>query len=277
MPEVVLPSQLTISYEDQGDRSGPAVLMLPGPTDSWRSYEPVLDLLPDDIRAIAVSQRGHGASGKPETGYGVEDFAGDVVPLLDALGIERAVLAGHSASCLVARRVALDRPDRVAGLLLEASPTTLRGDTRLLRFVESVISELDDPIDHEFARSFVVDTSSENVPADLVDLLVGEVLAVPARVWKQTFAALLAYDDLATLHLVEAPTLLVWGDADTLVSRSMQDSLVGSIPAADLLVYPGAGHTPRWDDPARFCENLVTFVRGQAPVARPATRARRRG
>jgi pimeloyl-ACP methyl ester carboxylesterase len=61
------------------------VLLLPGPTDSWRSYEPVLDQLPSSIRAIAVSQRGHGDSDKPATGCRVEDFAADVVPLLDGL------------------------------------------------------------------------------------------------------------------------------------------------------------------------------------------------
>src|SRR6185503_12010181 len=117
---------------------------LPGPTDSWRSYEPVLDHLPG-IRAISVSQRGHGESDKPATGYGVEDFAADVVPLLDALGIERAVLVGHSGSCLVARRVALDHPDRVAGLVLEASPTTLKGHPGLTDLVTSVVAHLSDP------------------------------------------------------------------------------------------------------------------------------------
>ena len=265
MPKVTLASGLTLSYADQGDPSGPAVLMLPGPTDSWRSYQPILDLLPHGVHAIAVSQRGQGESGKPETGYRVQYFAADVVPLLDALSIERAVLAGHSGSCLVARRVALDHPDRVAGLLLEASPTTLRDDAQLLRFVESVVSELDDPISPDFARSFVVNTSSENVAPDLVDLLMEEILAVPARVWKQTFAGLLAYDDQTELPLIETPTLLVWGDADAMVSRAMQDQLAGSIPDADVLVYPGVGHTPRWDDPARFSNDLMTFARGVGP------------
>jgi non-heme chloroperoxidase len=260
MPGVTLASGLTLSCADQGDGSDSAVLLLPGPTDSWRSYQPVLDRLPRGVRAIAVSQRGHGESGKPQTGYRVEDFAADVVPLLDTLGVERAVLAGHSGSCLVARRVALDHPDRVVGLLLEASPTTLRDDAQLLHFVESVVSELNDPISPDFARSFVLNTSSEGVAADLIDLLVKEILAVPASVWQQTFTGLLEYDDRTELPLIEAPTLLVWGDADTLVSREMQDRLLGSIPDSDLFVYPGVGHTPRWDNPARFSSDLVAFA-----------------
>lgn len=257
---VTLDSGLTMSYSDQGDTSGPVVLLLPGPTDSWRSYQPVLDLLPQEIRAISVSQRGHGETDKPEVGYGVEDFAADVVPLLDALGIERAVLTGHSGSTFVVRRVALDHPERVAGLILEASPTMLRNDPGLLSFIESVVSSLDDPISPDFARSFVADTSSEQLPPDLVDQLVDELLKVPARVWKETFAGLIGYDDITELPFIEAPTLLVWGDADTLVSRDMQDSLASSIPDAELVVYPGAGHTPRWEEPVRFSGDLVAFV-----------------
>lgn len=265
MSRTTLASGLTLSFADRGYASDPAVLMLPGPTDSWRSYQPVLDLLPDGLRAIAVSQRGHGHSGKPYSGYRVDDFAADVVPLLDALNVERAVLVGHSGSCLVARRVALDHPSRVAGLILEASPTTLRDDTQLLHFVESVVSRLEDPISPDFARSLVVDTSSKNVAPELVDLLVEDVLAVPAHVWKETFAGLLAYDDQAELPLIEARTLLVWGDADTLVSREMQHQLARSIPDASLRVYSGVGHTPRWEDPARFSTELFAFAQGGWP------------
>ena len=103
---VTLGSGLTLSYAEQGDRSGPTLVLLPGPTDSWLSYQPALERIPPSIRTIAVSQRGHGDSDKPATGYRVEDFAADVVPLLDALRIERAVLAGHSGSCLVKNDVA---------------------------------------------------------------------------------------------------------------------------------------------------------------------------
>jgi pimeloyl-ACP methyl ester carboxylesterase len=119
---VALRSGLALSYAMQGEESGPVVVLLPGPTDSWRSYEPVLRWLPLSLRSIAVSPRGHGDSDKPASGYRVEDFAADVVPLLDGLGIERAVVAGHSGSCLVARRVAIDAPERVAGLVLEDHP-----------------------------------------------------------------------------------------------------------------------------------------------------------
>jgi len=261
MPRVTLASGLTLECEEQGDPAGPAVVLLPGPTDSWRSYQPCLDLLPGDLRVVSVSQRGHGESDKPDTGYGVEDFSADVVLLLDALAVDHAAIAGHSGSCLVARKVALDRPDRVTGLILEASPATLRDDPLLLEFVESTVSQLVDPISPDFARSFVTATSSDDLRPDLLDVLTDDLVKVPARVWTETFAQLLRYDDTAELSLIDVPTLLVWGDRDTLVSRGAQDYLVHVLPDAQLLVYPGAGHTPRWDDPVRFSRDIATFAR----------------
>jgi pimeloyl-ACP methyl ester carboxylesterase len=256
---ITLESGLNLSYAEQGTETGLAVVLLPGPTDAWRSYEPVLDRLPHWIRAIAVSQRGHGDSDKPDSGYGVEDFAGDIAEFLDALEIDRAVLVGHSGSCLIARRVALDHPARVVGLVLEASPTSLCTDAAR-QFVSSVVMGLADPIEPDFATSFVADTSSENVAPDLVDMFVADILKVPARVWRQIFCGLLDYDDTSELTMVSAPTLLIWGDDDTLVSREMQEVLADRIPDAELIVYPAVGHTPRWHDPRRFSDDLAAFV-----------------
>jgi pimeloyl-ACP methyl ester carboxylesterase len=263
---VTLASGLTLSYIRQGSGVDPVVVLLPGPTDSWRSYQPVLDRLPRETDVIAVSQRGHGESDKPDSGYTIRDFAGDVTLLLDALGIARAVLAGHSGSCLVARRMALDQPDRVAGLFLEASPTTLRDDPQLADSLESVVSGLEDPITPDFARSFLTQTSAADLPPELVDLLVEELLKVPTRVWQETFAGLLEYDDLSELGRIAAPTLLLWGDADAVVPRRMQDHLARSIPGSVLLVYQGVGHTPRWENPMRFSGDLASFAR---QVSRP--------
>jgi pimeloyl-ACP methyl ester carboxylesterase len=217
--------------------------------------------MPSDLRSIAVSQRGHGDSSKPEQGYRIEDFAGDVPRLLDALHIERAVLVGHSGSCLTTRRVALDHPERVAGLVLEASPTTLKGNPALQGVVDSVVAPLQDPIDLDFARSWVLDTSAENLDATLADELVAEVLKVPARVWREMFASLMSYDDTPNIHCIMPPTLLIWGDADRLVDRGMQDGLLRSLPDARLIVYPGVGHTPRWEKPDRFSSDVVAFAK----------------
>jgi pimeloyl-ACP methyl ester carboxylesterase len=66
---------------------------------------------------------------------------------------------------------------------------------------------------------------------------------------------------MAELSMIAAPTLLVWGNADVLVTRAMQDQLASTIPNAELAVYEGIGHTPRWEQPDRFAEDVTRFVR----------------
>jgi pimeloyl-ACP methyl ester carboxylesterase len=205
----------------------------------------------------------------------VEDLAADVVPYMDAVGIDEAILVGHSGSCLVARRVAIDSPERVAGLVLEAAPTTLRGDPGLTAFVDSVVSGLTDPIDPDFVRSVVVGTSSPAVDRDMVDVLAAEILKVPARVWRETFAGLLEYDDTAELGRIAVPTLLVWGDGDPLVGRDEQDLLGRLIPEATLLVYAAVGHTPRWEEPDRFAAHAAAFREKVCSTSRRSANERR--
>ena len=74
------------------------------------------------------------------------------------------------------------------------------------------------------------------------------------------FAALLHYDDMDELACIGAPTLLIWGDADSVVPRQMQAILADRLPRAELVVYPSVGHTPRWEDSQRFSDDLAAFV-----------------
>jgi pimeloyl-ACP methyl ester carboxylesterase len=257
-----LASGLSLSYGEQGTSSSASstLVLLPGPTDSWRSFAPLLAQLPASVHVFAVSPRGHGDSDKPEAGYAVEDMAEDVGAFLDAVGISRVVVAGHSGAGLVARRFALDHPARVAGLVLLAAPTTLRGHDGLQAFASSILSGLADPIDPALARSLVADTSGPQLPASFADDMVEEILKAPARVWHQTFGGVLSYDDVEELDRIEAPTLLVWGDADDVVSREMQDALVSRLAAAELVVYAGLGHSPHWEDPVRVASDVAAFV-----------------
>jgi pimeloyl-ACP methyl ester carboxylesterase len=126
--------------------------------------------------------------------------------------------------------------------------------------VESFVYSLPDPIDPAFARTVITDTSSEQLAPELIDQLAAELMKVPTRVWREMFAGLLAYDDLPEIEHLSVPALLLWGDADGLVDRDMQTMLVERIPHAELLVYQGVGHTPRWEDPVRFAGDIAAFV-----------------
>ena len=140
-----------VHYAEQGDPSGEPIVFLPAYTDSWFSYSRVLPLLPPRYHAYAVDQRGHGDSERPDCCYAVEDFAADVVAFLDAVGAERASLVGHSASCLVARRVAEAHPERVARLVLLGAPQSL-GDNQEELELQTAVRALEDPVPVAFAR-----------------------------------------------------------------------------------------------------------------------------
>ena len=101
---------------DAGD--GPPVLLLHGLTATHRYVVMGSSALQrGGYRVVAYDARGHGASA-PAPAYAYPDLAADLVTLLDALGLERAVLAGASMGAHTALRVALDHPDRVAGLVV---------------------------------------------------------------------------------------------------------------------------------------------------------------
>jgi pimeloyl-ACP methyl ester carboxylesterase len=86
--------------------------------------------LPDSLHAFALTQRGHGDASRPAAGYRLEDFAGDVESFMDAVGLESAMLVGHSMGGAIAQRFAIDRPERVRGLVLLGAFATLRGNAR---------------------------------------------------------------------------------------------------------------------------------------------------
>ncbi len=249
-----LPTGIRLQYVEQGDLAGTPVLLLHGFTDSWRSFELVLPHLPASIRALALSQRGHGDADRPATGYGPRDFTADLAAFMDALGLGRAVVVGHSLSAIIAQRFALDRPERTLGLVLVG----WRGYPR--QSTVAALASLTDPIDPGFVRQFQVESLARPVPRAFLDAMVRESLKVPARVWRAVVEAFLADEFSAELGTIAVPTLIVWGGRDVTSPRSEQEMLAATIAGARLAVYPGAGHTPHWEEPARFAANLGAFV-----------------
>jgi 2-(acetamidomethylene)succinate hydrolase len=97
--------------------SGPAVVLLHGTSASHAVWEPTAEALAPEATVIALDQRGHGRSDKPARGYAGPDFAADVVTVLDALGLERAIVGGHSLGARNAWLVGALHPDRVQGVV----------------------------------------------------------------------------------------------------------------------------------------------------------------
>ena len=257
---VELRSGVALDYVDQGDRDGVPVVFLHGVTDSWRSFEPILPHLPAFLRAIAVSQRGHGGSDRPDDGYRPGVFAADVADLADALGLGPVVVVGHSMGSHNAQRFALDHPGRAAGLVLAGAFHRLAGNPAVEDFVATVVSTLTDPIPRSVAVEFQESTLARPVAAGFLDMVVSETLKVPARVWRDAFSGLLADDHSDRLASIGVPTLIVWGDQDPFCPRSDQAALLDAIGDSRLSVHGGGGHAVHWEDPVRFAAEVVDFV-----------------
>lgn len=256
----MLPDGPDLPYAECGDSAGLPVVFLHGYTDSWRSFEPVLPHLPASIRAVAPTQRGHGDAGRPDQGYRLQDFAGDLAEFLHAVGVGRAVIVGHSMGSAVAQRFALDHPDRVAGLVLAGSFATARGNASVEELWADTVAGLSDPVDPRFARAFQAATLARPVPEALLDMVVAESLKVPARVWRAALAGLLEADHSTELRRIDRPALVLWGDRDGFFPRADQNALLEALPRAQLLVYEGAGHGLHWEEPERFARNVAAFA-----------------
>jgi non-heme chloroperoxidase len=258
---VTLRNGITLEYVAQGDPSGFPLLLLHGVTDSWRSFEPVLPHLPTSVRALAVSQRGHGGSSRLERDYRFVDFSEDVEMFLDALGIGAALIVGHSMGSWVAQRFAIDHPERTLGVVLMGSSSSLRGSPVVEDLWQSAVAQLTDPVDPDFILEFQKSTLVRPIPPSFLDMVVRESQKVPAHVWRATFEQFLQTDFSNELPIITAPTLIAWGDQDVIFRRAGQEILLKSIPSSQLIVYSGGGHTFHWEDPERFSLDLVAFVR----------------
>ncbi len=257
-----LPNGPALEFVEQGPRGGTTLLLLHGITDSWRSFEAVLPHLPAQWHVLALTQRGHGGSDKPAGGYRTRDFAADAAAFACALGLPPLVVVGHSMGAANAMRLAIDHPALVRGLVAAGAFASFGDKAELVNFVRSAIQPLADPIPRELAQAFQQDTLARPVAPGLLETAVDESLRVPAWVWREAFTGLLQDDFGAELSRIAAPTLLVQGDADAFVPAADTGRLLRQLPQARASVWQGAGHALHWEEPARFADELVRFVRG---------------
>lgn len=262
-----LATGLRVHYAEQGDREGEAIVFLHAYADSWFSYARVLPLLSPEFHALVPDQRGHGDSDKPQCCYTVDDFAADVDAFIEEAGIDRATLVGDSSGGLIAQRVALEYPHRVGGLVLIGSPTTLVGN-EFVRAAREEILALEDPISPEYVRGFVLGTFHDPVPQGFLEGAVAQSLKVPARVWRAYYEdILLAVDDTFRLGEIRAPTLILWGEQDSLLPREEQECRAAAIPTATLKVYPETGHLAHWVRPEWVARDLEAFMKATAAAS----------
>jgi pimeloyl-ACP methyl ester carboxylesterase len=264
-----LPNGVTLGYVDRGPRDGQPVVLIHGFTNNARNWAPLLPYLDPKLRLILVDLRGHGKSSTPECCYDRIDLAYDIRLLLEALGIGAADIVGHSLGSIVAQTFAEYWPDRTRRVVLIASsggsrpgcPASARGPAFNVQDFRNEVAKLKDPIDPN--SKFMDDWYGLATTTDeeLLRRQRRDAAAIPAHVWLAIIDQVLVRRDLqATLPMLKAPALLIWGGQDSIIGAEARCSLHRALPGARIKLFPDLGHNPFWQDPSAVAAVVNPFL-----------------
>lgn len=202
----------------------------------------------------AVDLPGHGRSEGPGCDS-IQAYASWLVAFLDAAGLERAVLVGHSMGGAIAQMMALRHPDRVAGLGLVATGAKLRVAPAILGGVLQ---------NAEAAVRLICDFAfGPEVPPELVRQGRRQMAEVPAEVLHGDFVACDAFDVMEQLGSISVPTFVLCGTQDQLTPPKYSVRLRDLITGADLHLVEGAGHMVMVEQPQAVTRILTAFLDNQ--------------
>ena len=268
---IKLSTGVELEYVEQGKPKKTAVLFLHGFSDSWHSFEQVLKLLPEDVYTIALTQRGHGNSSKPAGGYHPEDFADDIAAFIKAKKLGPCIIAGHSMGGVITQQFVLKYPDLAKAMVIIDADAELAHNPGMSEFRDEIL-KLNEPLDYAFAEAFQKSTVAKPVDSLMMVKWISESMKVPVAVWKAIINGLMAIDYSSQLNTINIPALVLWGSNDNAFPRDGQDDLRKNIRNVKFIEYPGTGHALHWEEPQRFVNDLVPFVREVLRTERPTDR-----
>ncbi len=268
-------NDIRLYYDCHGE--GGALLLLSGTGetgDNWRIFQ-----VPAFSRAhqvITFDYRGVGKSDKPDVPYSTRQFAADAVGLLDALGVERAHVMGHSMGGRVAQWMALDYPERVRSLILSSSGSgQYAPDVDVVRGVP--LKQAAEMIARGYEAWWQAHFADEDfwyppeVKAAQPDLLekrrqLSAKTRPPLRPYLRHVIARQQHETTALLDQIQAPTLVIVGSLDTTIGgtgnhREAARALSERIPNARLVVMAGAAHGYLWQMPEEANRIVLDFLR----------------
>ena len=264
---------LTLHALEWGEPGRPALCFLHGGSAHAHWFDAVVPTFADRYHALSLDQRGHGASEwAPDPAYATEDFAGDLLGVLDAMGWARVTLIGHSMGGHNAMAFSAWHPERVDRLVVVDSRPSIppdrlqnmhrRGDRGPMRH-ETLASAL---------RSFRLLPRETAADPRLLEHLARQGIVERDGRFVYRFDPACngqrrPTDGSALLERITAPTLLVRGEHSPVLPREMAADMLGRLPRARLVEIPGAYHHLVLDAPVAFATALDTFLREPAGPA----------
>lgn len=254
---VKLANGISLAYVEMGDSEGKPTLLIHGYTDNGRSWSLIAPYL-KKRRLIAIDLRGHGKSDAPQCCYAYTDFADDASLFLDALGIAKADVIGHSLGSLTAQLLAAQHPDKVDRLVLISATTAIGGGPG--SWLWDNVTPLTAPIDpnSQFMKDWYANPNP--VDEDFITRERTESAATPIHVWHGVLWGTVVDDLTLITPLVKAPILVLWGEKDSLFDLAHQEKLEKAYPDAVFQVFTTAGHNMFWEFPDRAASVINEFL-----------------
>lgn len=234
---------IKIYYEVHGE-GYPLVLIggLGSQVQSWATQVPIYS---KHFKVVVFDNRGSGLSDKPEPGYTTADMADDTAGLMDALGIEKAHVAGKSMGGMIGQWLAIRHPHKVSRLVMGCSAAS-RDD------VGNVILDMGREIASKVGMKAVwtmalyLGYTREYIEKNLAALK-ATMAAVPEspdtlRGYMGQSYAVERHDTTSLLSGIKIPTLVMMGENDLTTSPGKTRELASLIPGARLKTFPGVGH-----------------------------------
>jgi pimeloyl-ACP methyl ester carboxylesterase len=239
-----------IGYREAG--AGPALVFLHGLAGSSRSFAGQLARFAASHRAVAWDAPGYGASGPVEAR--VDVYAWTVVRLLDGLGIDQAVLVGHSMGGVVAGRVAICHPGRVRALVLSCTHVGQgqAAGSPLLPGYEARLGDLERMTPERYGEARARGMAASGASAQVLEQLAGLAAESRRAGLEDAMRVLHEADNEPGLAALGMPCLVIEGEHDRVAPRERTRHLFETLPGARLVTIAGAGHAPYLEQPEAY-------------------------
>jgi pimeloyl-ACP methyl ester carboxylesterase len=238
--------RFTHTYHPSATLRAPHLILVHGAGGSHQHWGHAIRTI-GAVATHGLDLPGHGRSGGSGR-WSIADYAAFLVRFLDALQLQRAVVAGHSMGGATALTMALQYPQRIAGLVLVGTGARLRV---LPAILDGTLTDFENTISLICEYAY-----SSHTPRQLVRQGQRQMLQVAPQTIHDDFVACDAFDVMERLGKIRCPTLVICGTEDRLTPLKYSRYLVDRIANAELELIPGAGHMVMIEKPELVAEAI---------------------
>ena len=252
---------IAMNYAVSGAKAGlPVVLHHPLATDLtfWDELTAVLE---PDYRVIRFDARGHGRTDAPSGRYDFKTLCGDVVGLMDHVGIKQAGYVGLSMGGMVGQYLGLDHADRFSCLVLVSTSSRVPPEGRAMwaqRIADAREKGMGSQVETALGRW--ITAKSRAARPDLVQRFTRMIEATPVDGYAGWGGAIADLDVTDRLNTIAIPTRVIVGDEDVGTPPAAAEVIANNIPGAELIVMKGVAHQLSAEDPKTFHGHVLPFL-----------------